>query len=69
MNNTKILEEYLKHKIKFKMNTKIFSSIESLKSNSIFFSQSIDEDLLRKINNLKNGILILPKKITKLKIK
>ena len=69
MNNNKIIEKYLKHKIKFKMNTKIFSSIDSLKSNSIFFSQNIDEDLLGKINNLKNGILILPKKNNKIKNK
>ena len=69
MNNTKIVEKYLKHKIKFKLTTKIFSSIESLKSNSIFFCQGIDENLLRKVNNLKNGILILPKKNIKIKKK
>tara|TARA_Y100000768_G_scaffold378905_1_gene353902 strand:- start:98 stop:937 length:840 start_codon:yes stop_codon:yes gene_type:complete len=67
MNNTKIIEKYLKRKINFKLTKKIFSSIESLRSNSIFFSQDTDENLLKKINNLQNGILILPKKNMRIK--
>jgi len=38
-------------------------------NNSIFYSQSINANLLKKINNLKNGILILPKKNNKIKKK
>jgi len=69
MNNIKLIEQYIKKKIKFKLRSKIFSSTESLMNNSIFYSQSINANLLKKINNLKNGILILPKKNNKIKKK
>ena len=64
-----LIENNLNIKINFKLIPKIFSSTSNLKDKSIFFIQDLDEKILKKINNLQHGILILSKKNIRIKRK
>ena len=69
MNNQKLIENNLNIKINFKLIPNIFSSTFNIKDKSIFFVLDLDEKILKKINNLRHGILILSKKNVKIKKK
>ena len=69
MNIQKLIENNLNLKINFKLIPNIFSSILNLKDKSIFYVQDLDEKILKKINNLRHGILILSKKNIRIKKK
>jgi acyl-[acyl carrier protein]--UDP-N-acetylglucosamine O-acyltransferase len=69
MNIQKLIENNLNVKINFKLIPNIFSSILNLKDKSIFYAQDLDEKILKKINNLRHGILILSKKNIRIKKK
>jgi hypothetical protein len=67
MNKQKLIENKLNLKINFKLIPNIFSSILNLKDKSIFFVQDLDDSAIKKINNLRHGILILSKKNLRIK--
>jgi UDP-3-O-[3-hydroxymyristoyl] glucosamine N-acyltransferase len=69
MNKQKLIENKLNLKINFKLIPNIFSSILNLKDKSIFFVQDLDDSAIKKINNLRHGILILSKKNLRIKKK
>ncbi len=63
----KLIEKEIKHKIKFDLNNNLFSPINNLNDRSIFFSDSIDRMIRKKINMINYGILITKKKDSRIK--
>ena len=68
MQNSEILDYLkLKSQIKFVFNKKFFSSLDNIQNNTIFFCKNLNSINIKKINSLKQGVLIINKKSKKIK--